>query len=213
PLRYSSEESWDVPHFCIGEKCGVVSVLLAIFTSLGVFVIVRPPILTGGADFDTDTLIGASLAFMSMLCNSTVIILMRKIRQVHWALMLLTFGSWGVAESLVVALGFGVLQLPQGTWDSFLTLVVLPVLVFCGQISIILAVKFENAGPVSLIRTCDVIFSFIWQFIFLSVLPDVYSLVGAIIVVCGVVITAFRKWLSTLPEDNHMRGMFRILLV
>lgn len=43
---------------------------------------------------------------------------------------------------------------------------------FCSIAFINLALKNEDAGPVSLIRSCDVIFAFLFQYIFLSVIPD-----------------------------------------
>jgi drug/metabolite transporter (DMT)-like permease len=45
-------------------------------------------------------------------------------------------------------------------------------LAFCSIACINLALKLENAGPVTLIRSCDVIFAFLLQFIFLGVVPD-----------------------------------------
>ena len=42
------------------------------------------------------------------------------------------------------------------------------------QIVLILALKAEQTGPVSLVRTLDIIFGFIWQFIFWQILPDFY---------------------------------------
>ena len=149
---------------------------------------------------------------MSMVCNSTVLILMRKIRQVHYALMLLAFGAWGVAESFVVALIAGVLGLPKGGTEAVLMLLVLPVLVFLGQMSIIMAVKFDKAGPVAMLRSCDVVFSFVWQYVFLSVEPDVFSLIGAILVVSCVLVIGIRKWISTLSTEDSRRQKLAFVL-
>lgn len=45
-------------HFCLGEKCSIVSIILAILTAIGVIVIARPPIITGESDFNIEFLAG-----------------------------------------------------------------------------------------------------------------------------------------------------------
>jgi len=44
-------------YFLLGEKCGVVPVLVAIVTLVGVGVITRPPWLTGGGAYDPNVLV------------------------------------------------------------------------------------------------------------------------------------------------------------
>lgn len=42
---------------CLGEKCGVVPIIVAIMALLGIGVMTRPPILTGAKSFDEDNLV------------------------------------------------------------------------------------------------------------------------------------------------------------
>lgn len=44
-------------YFLLDEKCGVIPILVAILTCLGVFIIIRPPLFTGKDAFDTNTLV------------------------------------------------------------------------------------------------------------------------------------------------------------
>ena len=44
-------------YFLLGEKCGVVPVVVALITLVGVGVICRPPWLTGGGVYDHDVLV------------------------------------------------------------------------------------------------------------------------------------------------------------
>lgn len=48
-------------YFCgwlfLGEKCGIVPVVVAILALLGIGVMTRPPVLTGAEAFDTKTLV------------------------------------------------------------------------------------------------------------------------------------------------------------
>ena len=48
-------------HFCLGEKCGIVPIIVAFLTTVGVFVTMRPPVFTGEASFDTGTLVNACI--------------------------------------------------------------------------------------------------------------------------------------------------------
>ena len=156
--------------------------------------------------------IGVAFALGSTVCNSFVVILVRRIRKVHFTYTLLVGGIWGVGECLIVAAAFGVLQFPEGSKDLILALILLPIFAFLANFLIIIALKFESAGPVSLIRACDVVFAFIWQFIFLSKYPDLYSFTGGAIIVIGVAVLTLRKWLSTLPADDDKRAKFQFLL-
>lgn len=44
-------------HFIVGEKCGIVFILIAVFTFCGVGLVTKPPILTGTKEFDKATLV------------------------------------------------------------------------------------------------------------------------------------------------------------
>jgi len=148
----------------------------------------------------------------SVLLNSMVIVILRKLREVHWAFILFVFGFLGVVENLVVALAAGVFAFPVGLKSCLLTYAALPVTVYSAQISLILALKYEDAGPVALVGTSGVVFSFLLQLTLFGVPPDVYSLIGATIVILGVVITTARKWLSQLPEHDYRKKKLGFLL-
>ncbi|CAG7824004.1 unnamed protein product, partial [Allacma fusca] len=130
---------------------------------------------------------------------------------VHYSLTTFFFGAWGTFENLIVALALGIFSLPHGNKHWWLG-GALAVLTFFGQISIILALKYEKAGPVTLIKTVDVLFGFLWQMLFFQLVPDLFSIVGASIVVCGVVVIGVRKWIGTLPEDDIIRIKFGFML-
>jgi drug/metabolite transporter (DMT)-like permease len=109
-----------------------------------------------------------------MICAALMVIITRKIREVHFALMMTVFGIIGVAQALILAQGLVKIPTSLVAPESGL---VAGVALFSalGQLGVILAVKYEQAGPVSLLRSNDVIFSFILQFFFLNVIPDEYS--------------------------------------
>lgn len=58
-------------------------------------------------------------------------------------------------ENIILAVVFDVLKIPVGL-EEWILITGLAVLTFLGQCAIILAMKAEQAGPVALVRTCDV---------------------------------------------------------
>lgn len=45
-------------------------------------------------------------------------------------------------------------------------------LTFVGQNALTLALQYEQAGPISLIRPSEILFIFVWQFLFLNKIAD-----------------------------------------
>lgn len=123
----------------------------------------------------------------------------------------ISYGVLGSIESIILALVAGVFEFPADPWEWILALGLI-LFTYAGQTALILALKFEEAGPVSLIQTTDVVFAFLWQLIFLGVYPDMYSLVGAIVVVTGVTAISLRKFMVNLPEDHPTRVRFAFCL-
>ncbi|CAL8125727.1 unnamed protein product [Orchesella dallaii] len=198
-------------HVILGEKSGFVPVISGIITLFGVGVITRPPMLTGGKEFDKDTLIGTGLALGCMVLATATFLLLRYLRQMHFTVITVFFGFWGSFQSLALSATISKFQPPEGV-EHWMMAIALASVTFIGQTCITLAFKFEQAGTVSLCRTCDVLFAYLWQFVFLGVVPDVYSMIGGVIVISGVLVIAFRKFLSELPPDHPSRKRFWILL-
>lgn len=81
---------------------------------------------------------------------------------------------WGFSQSLILGLSINVLSLPA-TIEHSLLAIALAILTFTAQVSLTTALKYDLAGPTSMIRsTANVIFSFIWPFVFFGDIPDTY---------------------------------------
>ncbi|ODN00890.1 Solute carrier family 35 member G1 [Orchesella cincta] len=197
--------------FCLKEQCGVVSVILAVVAALGVCVIARPPVLSGESEFNMVFLEGTMYATGALLCTATFLILMRKIRKTHFALMMLVGGTWGVFEAGMLAIILGVFSVPTNSTGISL-IVALMLFTFLGQTCFVLAVKYENAGPLSIARTSESLYAFLWQFLFLGIIPDIISLTGGIMVIAAMLITGYAKYLTSLPTDHSLRRKFNFLL-
>jgi drug/metabolite transporter (DMT)-like permease len=105
-----------------------------------------------------------------------MIIITRKIREVHFALVTLVFGLMGVGQAYIMAVSFGNnggVKIPEGLTETLLTLGVAG-LTLVGQVGMVLALKYEDAGHVAILRSCDVVFGLLIQVVFMGVIPDVW---------------------------------------
>jgi len=83
------------------------------------------------------------------------------------------YGIEGTIECVILAVSFGVFEFPR-TGLEWGLLVGLIMFTWGGQTALILALQLEQCGIVSLINSLDTCFAFIFQFIFLGVVPDKY---------------------------------------
>ncbi|CAL8099512.1 unnamed protein product [Orchesella dallaii] len=196
----------------LGERCGLIPVFTAILALIGVAIISKPPALTGAEDLSENSFIGVLSSFSSMILLTIHYVAIRYIRTLHHALVNLFFALWGLIECLVVAYAIGVLEVPKDMREVGL-IILTAFLAFFAQTCVTLALKYEQAGPVALVRTSEVVFAFLWQALFLNVQPDMFSIIGAVLTLSGVVITSLRKMVMSLPEDHKCKKTFGFLLL
>jgi drug/metabolite transporter (DMT)-like permease len=108
-----------------------------------------------------------------MILTSVAIVFVRYLREAHVALILFAVGFLQLLQNTTIAMILGVFDL---NFDSYHLMLagLLGLVSFIGQMSLTLALKCEQAGLFAIVRTCDVIFAFILQFLFLGVVPDVF---------------------------------------
>lgn len=223
PLADASVIVFSVPVFTaifarmfLKEPCGLFNVFSVILTLVGVVLITRPPILFGDAvdslgDSDGYTEIwGAVAAFSATLFGANAYVLLRALKGIHFAVIMTNFGCFALVMCLSVTWVIGALCMPPCGTDRYL-IVALALFSFGGQILLTLALQMEQAGPVALARSSDIVFAFIWQVLFFNEIPNAYSIGGAILVLSSVVLTGLRKWVLALPENAELRNKLGIL--
>ncbi|CAL8125749.1 unnamed protein product [Orchesella dallaii] len=200
-----------VAHLLLSEKCGIFPVVASLVAVIGVGVISKPPILTGQSHFDSDTLMGTIFATLSMLAATLSMVVLRYLRDVHVAVVTLAFGFWGTVLSLACSGAVERFDVPQ-TNEDWILIVCLAVAAFFSQTAITLAMKYEHAGAVVIVGTCDTIFAFILQYFLLDVSPDIFSIFGAALIILSVSLIVFRKWVDSLNETHSTRKKFWFVL-
>ncbi|ODM99851.1 Solute carrier family 35 member G1 [Orchesella cincta] len=189
--------------FCLKDKGGFLPVMLGFVAVGGVVLISKPPFGSVN-EYDSNTLKGVFLATLSMLCASGVLIIMRNLQKVHFSLMMFVLGIWGVFEAGVLAISLDVLKVPELLPDIVMMCGV-ATLTFFGQLFVLLAIRMGQVGSVSVMRSCDIFLSFLWQYLFLKTEPEALGILSAILIVLAVWLISFRQWMTTLRTDNEIR--------
>ncbi|GAB0099227.1 solute carrier family 35 member G1 [Sergentomyia squamirostris] len=203
------------------EPCGVFNVITVLLTLIGVVLITRPPAVFGDTvpslsdDQMLDTtydLWGPVAALSSTLFGANAYVLLRALKGLHFSVIMTNFGAFGLAYTTAVSWGTGTLCLPPCGMDRLLV-VALALFSFLGQILLTISLQLEHCGPVAIARSADIVFAFFWQVIFFREVPNIYSLLGALLVISCVILTGMRKWVLSLPRDSAKRKRFKWLTI
>ena len=73
-----------------------------------------------------------------------------------------SFGAFAILQTFMTTWAMNELCLPACGHDRYL-MVLLAIFSFAGQILLTMALQHEQAGPVAIARSADVVFAFIWQ--------------------------------------------------
>lgn len=220
PLADASVIVFSVPVFVaifakifLNEPCGLFNVVTVCLTLIGVVLITRPPIIFGNSiESLSDHLSGAIAAFGATIFGANAYVLLRALKNLHFSVIMTNFGTFALAQTVFISWLIGALCLPRCGQDRLLV-IALGIFSFGGQILLTLALQIEQAGPVAIARSSDIVFAFFWQIIFFNEIPNKYSVGGALLVTSSVLITGFRKWLISLPDSSNVKKPFDIFLL
>ncbi|XP_018321629.1 solute carrier family 35 member G1 isoform X2 [Agrilus planipennis] len=197
------------------EPCGIFTVFSIVLTVIGVIFIARPSFLFGsminslGNSRGELEIWGIVAAFSATLFGASIYVLLRALKGVHFSVLMSNFGAFALVQCLLISWWVGGLCMPPCGFDRLL-IVALAVFSFSGQILLTLALQMEQAGPVSIARSADIVFAFIWQVLFFEEVPNRYSVTGAVLVLTSVILTGMRKWAIALPETSSLKHKLKI---
>lgn len=226
PLADSSVIVFSVPVFVaifarifLKEPCGCFNVITIILTLVGVILITRPPFIFGKhipsfafEDQSTSTDLWAAVAaFSATLFGANVYVLLRALKGLHFSVIMTNFGAFALIQTIGVTWVLDALCWPQCGLERLLV-VALALFSFGGQILLTLSLQLEQAGPVAIARSADIVFAFIWQVLFFKEIPNFYSLAGAFLVTSSVVLTGIRKWVISLPENSPVKRKLAVFV-
>lgn len=222
PLADASVIVFSVPVFValfarvfLKEPCGIWNTISIILTLIGVVLITHPPFLFG-SDYSVEenqkynTLKGAIAAFISTIFGANAYVLLRVLKGLHFSVIMTNFGAIAIVQTFFISFLFGVLCMPNCGTERFLV-VCLALFSYLGQILLTMSLQMEQAGPVAIARSADIVFAFLWQIMFFNEIPSKFSVCGAVLVLSSVILVGVRKWALALPAESNLRkklGMF-----
>lgn len=199
---------------CLGELCTFFDSGMIGLTILGVVLVSKPTfgMIENGnpAKSSWINIVGIFCGACAAMLNALAFIVMRQLKHVHYSVTVFWFSSVLTIFGAVLTVALDGFTLPD-TWLTIFQSLGIGLCGFLGQVLLTKALQLENAGPVAVARTLDIVLSFFYQITFLHDTPDVYSYVGSALVVACVLLTAFRRWWSEFeakkdgaePEHNR----------
>lgn len=205
------------------EPCGLFNVFTVILTLIGVVLITRPSSIFGNsvpslnddqinaADKDAFAVWGPVSALASTLFGASAYVTLRALKGLHFSVVMTNFGSFALVYTMLVTWSVDAMCWPYCGTERWLV-IALGVFSFLGQILLTISLQLEQAGPVAIARSADIVFAFIWQVMFFKEVPNGYSIAGAVLVTSSVLLTGLKKWAQSLPRESTVRRRMRFLL-
>lgn len=178
-LMFVGVVSWII----LREPVQLTYLLFSIIAFAGVVFISRPTILfreTDASLYENGELwIGVLLALGSALGIAFILTVFRKLSQIgiFIYMSILSGGIFTTATNAVICTAMGNWTVP--TSRDWLLATAAGCCYFTAQTCIVVALTLESAPTINVMSSVEIVFSFIWQFVFLRVFPLWTSYVGA----------------------------------
>lgn len=156
---------------------------------LGVAMIAKPSFLFGGGLDELDTIAVVAAVAASML-SGFVYVLVRKLRASDAPLVIIFWLSW---VGIIGTLPFAALNWVWPTTVEWLYLIGVGVTTLIAQIFMTMGLHREQAGRAMSVGYLQVVFAFIWGAMVFGTLPDLWSLLGATVIVGSVLLIARQR--------------------
>nr|XP_024214766.1 solute carrier family 35 member G1-like [Halyomorpha halys] len=166
----------------LGEPCSREKLLCSFCIVVGVALISSPA--AGNSSYPNYGL-GCALTILGALCDAASYIFIKELSALPCSVILI---SCGIASMVVT----GPLSLIEA-WTmpkEPISLTTITLLTFFHDIFIILALRAEEAGLVSLVQASDIVFSYIWELIFFEEPYSFQRVLGAGLVSSAVCVAA-----------------------
>lgn len=81
-----------------------------------------------------------------------------------------------------------------------------------GQIFLNIALKYEDASRLAIMKTIDVFYAFLLQYLFLNITPDLFSVVGALTILSGAFLILMFKVIESQRKKHHRPSLAQLKL-
>ena len=176
------------------EPCDLPRAFVILLTTVGLVLVAQPPFLFGDAsNGETLQWKGVASALACNIIGSSIYILLRVLQDIHVLTILLSTSIVGFAITvpIVYFVGFSSAFL---RWENIWKISGMSVLIFSTQLLKTKALQLEEAGPVAILSSSNVAFSFLLQYLLFGEDLSIMSLIGAGIILVAIIVLLVYKW-------------------
>ena len=189
----------------LNEPFGIYEGIMVSCTFAGTLAVINPVKLVHDLKLNnniTDHVIGLALSFVTALSMATCAIMFRKLKNVHFSIVMFWGGVSVIVGSVFLVCIFGDVSQPHNPTEIVISIsaAVSGVLV---QMFLILALKYANAGPVLIVRSIEIVFVIIYQVIFFDDHIFFTTVLGSILIFISIILANTKTWiLSKVKKEN-----------
>ena len=188
---------------CLGEVCSWFDVSMIAMTLVGVLLVSKPSF----SFISTGTwtgIVGTICGLIAAMLTALAFIVLRQLKQVHYSVVVFWFSTVLAMFGAVLTVALDGFTFPTSL-ASILECIGIGFCGFMGQILLTKALQSENALPIAVTRTFDIVLAFFYQITLLHDTPDWYSYLGSVLVVSCVLLTAFHRWYKESTKRKYTR--------
>ena len=181
----------------LGEAIMWIDMVVGIVCFIGVGLVARPTFIFGDYHgHGSHSVIAVVITLGGAFMAASAYVLVRKIG--HSASFMNSVFAFGFVSSIISPIGLYVFQWEQARVPddvfSWVCLVLTGVLAFGAQCLLNKGLQLERAGPATLMRNLDTVFAFIFDFTILHHKPNLFSVIGASLILLVTVVLALKRY-------------------
>jgi drug/metabolite transporter (DMT)-like permease len=166
----------------LDEKIGRPTAFALACGIVGVTIMVRP----GSSGIDLG---GVAIALAGATCSAIAYVTVRQLSRIEHPLVIVFYFPL-IATPLAVPWALADFVTPQAI--DWLLLVAIGLTTQVGQVFLTMGLSLENAGRATSVGYLQVMFAMLWQLAVFGIVPDLYTLGGAALIVAGTLVVATR---------------------
>lgn len=190
-------------HFILGESCGLLNIMTVVCSLIGVVLISRPTFLFDPQASYTLDRTGLVCAILASMASALYYIVMRKLKKTPISVISFWYSMVNGILCLVILIPLHTFVIPKG-WQEYTWLTLNAVCGIVGSFLLNLAFKLDEAGPVTLARSMDIVMAFVYQVVWLNKPVSLNSVLGAIIIISSVAILSLKKTKDKKSSSNKL---------
>ena len=177
------------------EACGAAEILNLMLVVAGIFLVVQPSFIfnTSSQQYTSHMIYTALFLLTANVIGSLQVIIIRYIRDVHWASQALTCRIFIMVCMLGVVIVFGPVCLPECGYERLGILILALIGTISGCLTI-KALQLEEAHIISLVENAgSIVVSLLFQIIIFNDIPNTIKIVGALLTLTSIIIIGVQK--------------------